>query len=227
MKKLLTKKNLEKIKVIAIYGDIGTGKTALAYLMVKLFKKPIYFLKHPRPEIIEKLGYANLASLEEIERLQDCVIYWDEPQLSTTIYDKKANKIIANVCSLARQLNITLIISSSDTRVFTRHNEAYFDLWLIKDVDYEMVKQGSKIKKAIKNNSKFEPSGFRLEINEFIAESRKLREFNGKHIFELPKKWSEEFSKPYRNTERNSEKGDDDVSEKENDKKVRKNKENK
>jgi len=148
--KLLTKENLEKIKIIAIYGDIGTGKTALAYLIINLLKKPVYFLKHPKPEIIEKLGYTNLASLEEIERLQDCVIFWDEPQLTSPIYDKKANRIVANVCSLARQLNITLVIASSDTRVFTKHNEAYFDLWCVKDVDFEMVKQGSKIKKAIR-----------------------------------------------------------------------------
>ncbi len=202
MKILLTKENLEKVKTIAIYGDCGAGKTALAYNIIDTLKKPVYFLKHPMPEIIEKRGYKNLTSLEEVERLQDCIIYWDEPQLSTTIQDKKANKIIANVCSLSRQLNITLIISSSDTRVFTRHNEAYFDLWCIKDVDYEMVKQGSKIKKAIKNNSRFEPSGFRLELNEFITESRKLREFNGKHTFKLPKDWSEECSKPYRNRDK-------------------------
>lgn len=199
MKELLKKKNLEKIKTIAIYGDIGTGKTALAYKIIEQFKgRPIYFMKHPNPEIIEKLGYKNLTSLEEIERLQDAVIYYDEPQLSIALYDKKANRIIANVCSLARQLNITLIISSSDTRVFSKHNESYFDVWLIKDVDFEMVKQGSKIKKAIRNNSRFEPAGFRLEDNEYICESRKLREFNGKHTFELPKIWNEEHSKPYR-----------------------------
>ena len=139
--------------------------------------------------------------MEELERLQDCIIFWDEPQLSTAIYDRKANRIIANVCSLARQLNIKIIIASSDTRVFTKHNEAYFDLWLIKDVDYSMVKNGSKIKKAIKDNSRFEPEGFRLEVDEYIAESRKLMDFNGKYVFELPKKWNEELSKPYRNSE--------------------------
>lgn len=220
--KLLTKENLEKVKTIAIYGDTGTGKTALAYKIIQQFNKKVYFLKHPRPEIIEKKGYTNLTSLEEIERLQDCLIFYDEPQLSTAIYDKKTNRVIANVCSLARQLNITLIIASSDTRVFTKHNESYFDLWLIKDVDFEMVKQGSKIKKAIRNNSRFEPSGFRLEQNEFIAESRKLREFNGKHTFELPKRWSEEHSKPYRNAERNSEKDSEKDSETKKVKKVRK-----
>lgn len=199
MKELLTKNNLTKIKTIAIYGDIGTGKTALAYKILDVFKgQDIYFLKHPKPEIIEKLGFKNLRSLEEIERLHDCVVYYDEPQLTTSIYDRKTNSIVAKVCSLARQLNITIIISSSDTRVFTRHNEAYFDLWLIKDVDFEMVKNGSKIKKAIRNEVRFEPEGFRLEINEYLAESRKLIDFNGKHKFTLLKNWSEEHSKPYK-----------------------------
>jgi len=202
MKQLLTKDNLNKINTIAIFGDIGTGKTALCYKLLELYKdEKIYFLKHPKVELIEKLGYENLRTLEELERLQDCIIFWDEPQLSTAIYDRKANRIIANVCSLARQLNIKIIIASSDTRVFTKHNEAYFDLWLIKDVDYSMVKNGSKIKKAIKDNSRFEPEGFRLEVDEYIAESRKLMDFNGKYVFELPKKWNEELSKPYRNSE--------------------------
>lgn len=202
---LITRKNLEKVKTIAIYGDTGTGKTALAYKIIEVFKKPIYTLKHPRPEIVEAIGWKNLTSLEEVERLQDCIIFWDEPQLSTAIYDKKTNRIIANVCSLARQLGIILIIASSDTRVFTKHNESYFDLWCVKDVDFEMIKQGSKIRKAIRNNSRFEPSGFRLEDNEFIAESRKLREFNGKHTFELPSVWNENHSKPYRNCEKKPE----------------------
>ena len=206
MKNILTKTNLSKVKTIAVFGDTGTGKTALVYkiLEVKDADK-VYFLKHPKPELIEKLGFKNLTSLEQLENLQDCVVYWDEPQLSTSIYDRKANGIIAKVCSLARQLGITLILSSSDTRVFTRHNEAYFDLWLIKDVDYVMVKNGSKIKKAIKNNCRFEPEGFRLQDNEFLAESRKLSDFNGKHTFSLAKSWSEDHSTPYRIGEKSSE----------------------
>ena len=197
---LLTKENLKKVKTIAIYGDIGTGKTALAYKILEIIDKPVYFIKHPKPELLKAFNYANLHSIEELERLQDVCIYWDEPQLTTSIYDRKTNSVIAKVCSLARQLNITMIISSSDTRVFTRHNEAFFDVWLIKDVDYEMVKNGSKIKKAIRDNVKFDPSGFRLLINEYISYSRKLRKFNGKHTFTLPKNWSDELSKPYRGT---------------------------
>ena len=205
MENIIQRKYLDEVRTIAVYGDCGSGKTALVYKILKEFKdKPIYFIKHPKPELIEKLGYKNIRSIENLEKLQDCVVYYDEPQLTTNIYDNKTNSIIAKVCSLARQRNITLIISSSDTRVFTKHNESYFDLWLIKDVDYSMVKNGSKIRKAIKDNSILDPDGFSLEQNEFISESRKLSELNGKHAFELIKEWNDELSKPYYKTAKNS-----------------------
>lgn len=196
----LTLENLKKIKTIAIFGDTGSGKTCLAFKIIDILKdyKKVYFFKHPKPHLLKKIGFENLISLEAIQNLQDAVVYLDEPQLFLNIYDKKANRIIAQVCSLARQRNITLIISSSDTRVFTKWNEAYFDLWLIKDLDYSMIKQGSKIKKIYKDNSILDPSGLRLNINEYLSESRILNNFNGKHRFTPSKFWNDEFSNPYR-----------------------------
>ena len=197
---MIKKEDLVKVNTIAIYGAIGTAKTSLAYKIIEQLKedREIYFFKHPKPELIIAMGYKNLRSLEDLERLQDCVLYIDEPQLTIAIYDKKANRIIANMCSLARQLGIILIISSSDTRVFTKHNESYFDLWLIKDTDYSMVKKGSMVRKAIKDNVRFDPDGFRLEKNEFLSQSRTLRDINGKHTFTKPTGWNEKHSKPYR-----------------------------
>jgi len=195
----LTIENLRKVKTIAIYGDTGTGKTALAYKIIETLKgKKVYFLKHPKPFLLKKLGFNNLVNLESIQKMQDCIIYIDEPQLFLSIYDRKANKVISQVCSLARQRNITLIISSSDTRVFTKWNESYFDLWLVKDLDYSMVKNGSKIKKIYKDNSLLDANGLRLNDDEYLSESRTLSEFNGKHKFKLSSNWSEELSTPYR-----------------------------
>ncbi len=198
--KEINKNILNDIKTIAIYGNCGSGKTALSYHLINLLKddKKVYFLKHPKPELIEELGYFNLESLEMIEKLQDCVIYLDEPQLVLSIQTKKSNKIISQICSLARQLNITLIISSSDTRVFSKSNEAYFDLWCIKDLDYDMVKNGSKIKNILRKNAKFDPAGLRLDDNEYLTECRRHPEINGKHVFELPIYFTEAHSKPFR-----------------------------
>ena len=201
MQELLTNENFDKVRTIAIYGGQGSGKTALAYKIMDIVSqngKKIYFLRHPKPDMIAKLGWNNLDSLEDVEVLEDCVLYIDEPQLHISIYDKKSNAIIAKICSLARQKNILLIISSSDTRVFTKHNEAYFDLWMVKDLDYDMVKQGSKIKKMLSKYCLFDPVGFRLNKNQFLSECRALSGLNGLHEFEIVDYFTEEHSKPYR-----------------------------
>jgi|TARA_Y100000034_G_scaffold70935_1_gene85491 hypothetical protein len=190
--------NFDKIKTIAIYGDTGTGKTALSFKLLELFKdRAVYFVKYPKPYLLKKFGYNNLNSLEDFERLRNCVVYLDEPQLILKIYDKKANSVIAKLCSLTRQRDIILILSSSDTRVFTRHNESYIDLWLIKDLDYSMVKQRSKIQQIIKENTFISSEGFKLNDNEFVSYSRKMFNYNGRHIFKLIDSWNEELSKPY------------------------------
>ena len=160
--------------------------------------RPIYFLKHPKPFLLKEIGFNNLNNIEALQGLQDCIVYIDEPQLILNIYDKKANKIIAQVCSLARQRNILLIISSSDTRVFSKWNESYFDLWLVKDLDFSMVKQGSKIKKIYKDNSILDPNGLRLSLNEYLSDSRSLSDFNGRHKFTPSNIWNEDLSTPYR-----------------------------
>ena len=77
--KEINKDMFKDMKTIAIYGNCGSGKTALAYSLINMLKgsdKKVYFLKHPKPELIEELGYFNLESLEMIEKLQDCIIYF-------------------------------------------------------------------------------------------------------------------------------------------------------
>jgi len=202
MKELITIENLKDIYCIAIFGERGSGKTALAFKFLDELSKtfPIYLMRHPNMNIIEEVGlpYKNLKSLERLCEIQDCVVYWDEPQLSVDIRDKSANKIIAQICSLARQRNIKIIISSSDTRVFTKHNESFFDMWLVKDLDYAMVKNGSKIKRVVLTNTFFDPNGFKLKCDEYLSYSRKLpEELNGKHKFGLITIWNDKLSKPF------------------------------
>jgi len=191
------KSKITEALTIAVYGESGSGKTALVYKILKLFDKQIYFLKHPLPSIIEKLGYKNLRSIETMEEIEDCVIYIDEPQLHFGIYKNKSNSIISKICSLARQKNITIIMSTSDTRVFGKANESYFDLWLIKNLDYAMVKNGSKIKQILEDNSLFDPRGIVLKQNEFLVDFRKHPKINGKDTFNLTPEFTNQHSKPY------------------------------
>lgn len=210
VRKNLTKEALEEVRTIAIYGETGEGKTSLAYNIINKLKKgmDVFFLKHPCPELISKLGYESLDSLEIMENIENCILYIDEPQLIIGIYQNSSNEIISKICSLARQKNIILIVSSSDTRVFTKHNESYFDAWCIKNLDYNMVKNGSKIKKIMRDNATFDPRGISLNKNEFLFDRkcknsergnwRTTSKFNGRYIFEMEDYFTDEHSKPYR-----------------------------
>ena len=197
MVKPITEAALSKTKAIFIAGSCGAGKSCLAYSLLEKFNKQIYFVRHPKPELIEAFGYNNLLSLDEIEHLSDCVIYWDEPGTYLSVSDFKKNQILCKILSLARQRNITLIISTSDTRAFIKGTEAYFDCWIVKDIEYSMTKQRSQIRKVIQDNVLISPEDFRLNVNEFLFYSRNLREMNGKHTFDLPTGWTDELSTPY------------------------------
>lgn len=192
---------LSKVRVIGIFGSIRTGKTALAYNLIDKFKghKPIFFLNHPNVELVNSLGYQNLTGIEEFGKLQDCVVYWDEPQLSLgNVKEYMKSEILAKICSLAGQRGITLILSTSDTRTFTTRLEAYIELWLIKDMDYSMTKQRSMIRNVIKSNCLFMPEEFSLNCDQFLSYSRILKNFNGRHSFNLVDCWNSKMSTPYR-----------------------------
>ena len=194
---MITRGLFNNVKTIAIFGNSGTGKTALAYHILKQFTdKKVYFLNHPNPKIISKMGWNNIISIERMEKIENCVLYIDEPQIHIRMGDKKSNEVIAKICSLARQKNITLLISSCDTRVFTKHNESFFDMWIIKDLDYDMVKNGSKIKRIIEKNSLIDPRGFNLNIEEYIIDCNSLS-LSQKETFELEDYFTDEHSRPY------------------------------
>ena len=185
------------MKSIAICGETGSGKTAISYYLINNFNKKIYAYKHPDIKILNERGFKQLHSLAEIEKLKDCVIWIDEPQLYFTVYEKRSNVILLRLLSLCRQRHICLIISTSDTRFITRGLESYIDLWILKDIEYSLVKQGSMIKKIIQNNCFLDVDGFELSINEYIFHSRRFKDFNGKHTFEKPVYFTERYSKPY------------------------------
>lgn len=184
-------------KSIAIAGTTGTGKTAIGYKILEVFDKPVYVLKHPRPELLKERGFLPLFRFSDIERLSHCVIWIDEPQLYISYYEKRINSALMRLLSLCRQREITLILSTSDTRFINRGLESYIDVWIIKDLEFDLVKQGSIIKKIIKENTFIIDDGLKLSVEEYIFYSRRFDEFNGKHTFQKPSYFDERYSKPF------------------------------
>lgn len=191
---------LNKSKSIIVYGITGSGKTALVYKILSLInEKSIYFIGHPKPNLIKSFGYDEIADLSDIDNnnIENSVIYIDEPQLVLDSSDNKRDSILAKLLSLARQKDNIFIISTSDTRLLSPKVESYFELWFIKNCDYSMTKQRSKVRKIIKKNCLL-PEGFYANINEFLFESPQ-KIFNGRYNFTLIPEWTEKLSKPFKN----------------------------
>ena len=191
--------SLAQKKIILVFGDTRSGKTALSFKILEAInrKKRVYIYNHPFPSAVNLLGFKNIANLTDLGRLSDCAVYLDEPQISFPCEDKRANSYLSKLYTLCGQRSITLILSTSESRWVTKGTEAFVNSWFIKDCEAELLKNGSKIKNIIKQNSTFGLLDFRLNVEEFLFYDR--TEMNGgKFVFELPHFWHEIFSKPYK-----------------------------
>ena len=188
------------LKCIALIGGGESGKTALAYRIMREYKNAgheVYTLRHPRPELVKKLNWKNLTSLQDLTYLNGGVVWLDEPQLLFPIGEKKGNSLLARILSIARHRNLTIIISTNMTQWISRTLEGQIDVWVVKDLDYKTLKQGSYANKIIKDFSSLDPEGFRLKVEEYLLYCRKFPELGGKHTFVKPKFFTEDYSKPY------------------------------
>jgi len=186
---------------IAVVGERESGKTVLGHRIVDKLrtakKMPIYVLKYPKPELLRKIGYKNLKELRSVEHLNNIILWLDEPQLILKKYDKRNNDILMELLSICRHKNIILVITTNDTRWINKGLESYVDVWFCKDIDYEMVKQGARIKYIIKQHSVLDPQAFKLNQNQYLMYYRKDEDYQGEFEFGLPSYWNEEYSKVY------------------------------
>ena len=191
--------NWSSCKVIYVVGETGSGKTASCYSVIDQIKgKKKYILDHPTPSILKPSGLINLPELS-MDEICDCVLWIDEPQLVFPKYQKRNNDHLMMLYSLARQRDITLLLSTSDTRWINKGMESYVDTWLIKNLDFELVKQGSVIKKIIAQKyHNIMPKSFRMNQSEAILYCPNQLDRPQRIEIPLPKYWSEKFSKPYK-----------------------------
>lgn len=187
-----------KSSAIAVVGHRGSGKTALAcYLLDQVADRPVWVYQHPKPELLAERGWKQMYRLEQMMEIDNAVTWIDEPQISIPKLDKRANEGLQRLLSIARHRDITLLISTCDTRWITRALESYVDIWLVKDVEVRLVKMGSMIAKIVKKHCIVDTDEFRLRPNQYLAYGRDYREMDGLHSFDKPAYFDERWSKPY------------------------------
>ena len=192
----------EELKTVFITADLGEGKTALSYHILENIKKymPIWVFRHPKPKLIEKIGFKNMYDIDEIDNMNRFCLWLDEPQIVFPKYEKRGSIVLQKLLSLVRQKDMILIMSTSDTRYITSAEEFYISTYLIKRIDFPMIKRGSKIKQIVNDMKTITPEGYVNSIakNEFIFYNKKLKELRGKYTFKLPGFFNEEYSKTLR-----------------------------
>lgn len=187
-----------KATAIAIVGHRGSGKTALAYSLLDSVKdRPVWCYQHPKPELLAERGWRQMHRLEQMEDIDNAVVSLDEPQISIQKLDKRANDGLQRLLSVARHRDLTLVISTCDTRWITRALESYIDVWCCLDVNPMLVKQGSLIKKIISKYVVVDIEGFRLQRGEFLLFGRDYENLDGKTKFSKPEWFDDRWSKPY------------------------------
>lgn len=188
-----------KSKVIAVVGHTGSGKTAACYNILDAFKSRTKFVvDHPYPEALKGTGIQNIPNIN-FDEVLDSVVWVDEPQLVFPKGEKKSNDALMMMCSLARQRDVTLLFSTSDTRWINRGMESYVDTWMIKNIDFNLIKQGSVTQKIIKQKyHNIMPSAFKLNVDEAILYCPHQMDRPTKINVPLPTYWTEALSKPYK-----------------------------
>ncbi len=189
-----------KMKVINITGRTRVGKTCLAFCFLEEIKKhkPVYIFKHPDVSLIKSRGYFPIFEFGELEHLQDCCVWIDEPQLFIKRQEKRANDSLEALMTLCGQRNITLLLSTADTRFVTRALEFHIDAWAILDLCADLVKRGSLISKIIKRNALITTSEWRLPIGKYLFYSREYYQINGLKEFKKLKWFNKKWSCPFR-----------------------------
>jgi len=143
---------LDDTKVVAILGDVNSGKTNLAFHLLREYKgdRQIYLLGYPK----QVDNFTMLSDFNDIFQLTDSIIFMDEIHRFVKLYDKRANQQLLELITLFGHNNNTLIMTTQLSQFITKSVESFIDGWcLTKIKDIKTLKNGSKPKRIVQNTT--------------------------------------------------------------------------
>jgi hypothetical protein len=164
--------DLDKCKVIAIIGDVNSGKTNLAVHLLRTYpgKKNIYIYGYPQ----QLDNFIPLINKTQLSMVEDGIIFIDELQRFFRLYDKNTNREFIEFVSLSAHKNNCLIFTTQLSQNLTKAMEAFVDGFCITRVrDISTLKLGSKIKRVVDNCIDIRRTswGLFLKDGEFLSNS--------------------------------------------------------
>lgn len=165
--------DLDRVKSVAILGEVNSGKTNLAFYYMNSYKgkRQKYLYGYP----VEVKGYKTIYTWSDLLKLKDAIIFVDEIQRFIKFYDTKSNTQLMELISLFAHKNNTLIFTTQLSQFITRGVEAFIDVWAIKRIDLETLKNGSKPKRIIQRlcHERKNDWVLDLEVDEWFEYSEK------------------------------------------------------
>lgn len=133
-----------------IVGDVGTGKSALAYYLLETFSQKYDLLPavvgFPRDK--RALLPDNFALLDEPSQcteLENAIIFIDEADLQLPLEDSKARKYVVNFLSLPRHRKQIFLLAFHYPRLVMSRYLPFFSAFLLKRPPY-LIEFASKSK---------------------------------------------------------------------------------
>jgi len=167
--------DLDKVRTVAILGDRHTGKTNLAFSILKSYNGDKQLVTYAYPI---NVGLKQIYSLEELAQLTNSIVFMDELQKHIKFYNKRTNEDFLELLSVMAHNNNVLIFTTPMSQFITKALDVFIDCFVYtKMLDLGVLKNGSKAKRWLQSNSfqQITKWGVNLNIGEYLLISDNLR----------------------------------------------------
>jgi hypothetical protein len=174
-----------------IIGKKRSGKSALGWKVAQTIHetqgKKVYVFRYPRPELLERIPFPveNITRFDTVFSLTNAVLYFEEAHKFFSSLNKKIDDKLKNLLGDSGQNNLDVIFVTHNSYFVNRSIFTHIDVRMIKEVtDGHWEIERPHMKKLYENCPIH-------GVEYYYLDSDYVR---GKHKFEKPEWYSEEFS---------------------------------
>jgi len=166
--------DFDKVKTIGILGDRNTGKTNLAFSLLRKYKGKKQIVLYAYPENIkdnEGNAYKQINTLQELSMTKDSVVFMDELQNHIKFYNTKISMEFFDLLSVMAHNNNTIIFTTPMSQYITKSFDCFIDGFIYTRLsDLGTLKNGCKAKRRLKEFSdpRISPWSVSLETGEYL-----------------------------------------------------------
>jgi len=150
-------------KIIGIIGDVDSGKSNLAYSIIKNLREEFKFNLFTYG-LREDIGSQKIYSINELEKIEDSIIFLDEFFTILDLDDRTKKKQIEQTFRLLHHHNNVIVLLGTPDN-YKKFISSKINLFIYKRVTFEDFINGCSAKKNILNYNGAEKGNSVLGLN--------------------------------------------------------------